>query len=69
MLARTGGLMESHFLSSLKIRLDDVEPKGKNCTEVLAWHVKTVHMTDRYKKFNFTRYRGTNIDSLLQAYD
>ena len=69
MRARTGGLMESHFLSSLNIGFDDIEPKGKNCTEVLAWHVKTVAMTDRYKKFNFTKYRGTNVDSLLLAYD
>lgn len=35
------GYEEDYFLRSLALRLDMIEPKGNNCTEVLVWHTQT----------------------------
>ncbi|KAL9926256.1 glucuronyltransferase S [Glossina fuscipes fuscipes] len=35
------GYEEDYFLRSLALRLDMIEPKGNNCTEILVWHTQT----------------------------
>uniref|UniRef100_T1H0C7 Galactosylgalactosylxylosylprotein 3-beta-glucuronosyltransferase n=1 Tax=Megaselia scalaris TaxID=36166 RepID=T1H0C7_MEGSC len=35
------GYEEDKFLKSLKLRLEDVEPKARNCTEILVYHTQT----------------------------
>ncbi|KAL3837632.1 hypothetical protein ACJMK2_003189 [Sinanodonta woodiana] len=35
------GILETSFLTCLKISYDDLEPKASNCTEVLVWHTRT----------------------------
>lgn len=36
------GYEEDLFLRNLHIKLEDIEPMGNDCTEVLVWHTKTV---------------------------
>lgn len=40
-MCNTRGCKENSFLLSLGLKLDDIEPKAKNCTQILVWHVKT----------------------------
>lgn len=35
------GYEEDKFLKSLNLRLEDVEPKARNCTEILVYHTQT----------------------------
>lgn len=35
------GYEEDEFLKSIGLRMADIEPKAKNCTEVLVWHTQT----------------------------
>ncbi|CEF61163.1 Glycosyl transferase, family 43-containing protein [Strongyloides ratti] len=35
------GYQESHFLSTLNIKVDDLEPKANMCNTVLVWHTRT----------------------------
>ncbi|XP_017835118.1 galactosylgalactosylxylosylprotein 3-beta-glucuronosyltransferase S isoform X2 [Drosophila busckii] len=35
------GYEEDLFLRSIGLRIDQIEPKGNNCTEILVWHTQT----------------------------
>ncbi|GAU88219.1 hypothetical protein RvY_00959 [Ramazzottius varieornatus] len=35
------GYQETYFLKGLGLKKEDMEPKAKNCTQVLVWHTKT----------------------------
>lgn len=35
------GHEEDGFLRSIGLKLTDIEPKAKNCTEILVWHTQT----------------------------
>ncbi|XP_064556909.1 galactosylgalactosylxylosylprotein 3-beta-glucuronosyltransferase S isoform X2 [Drosophila montana] len=35
------GYEEDLFLRSIGLRIDQIEPKGANCTEILVWHTQT----------------------------
>ncbi|XP_041448385.1 galactosylgalactosylxylosylprotein 3-beta-glucuronosyltransferase S isoform X2 [Drosophila obscura] len=35
------GFEEDRFLRSIGLRLDHIEPRGNNCTEILVWHTQT----------------------------
>ncbi|XP_034666711.1 galactosylgalactosylxylosylprotein 3-beta-glucuronosyltransferase S isoform X1 [Drosophila subobscura] len=35
------GFEEDRFLRSIGLRLDQIEPRGNNCTEILVWHTQT----------------------------
>lgn len=35
------GFEEDGFLKSIGLKMDDIEPKANNCTEVLVWHTQT----------------------------
>lgn len=35
------GYEEDLFLRSIGLHIDQIEPKGKNCTEILVWHTQT----------------------------
>jgi beta-1,3-glucuronyltransferase S len=35
------GYEEDAFLKSIGLKLDDIEPKAKNCTETYVWHTQT----------------------------
>lgn len=35
------GYEEDEFLKSIGLKMDDIEPKAKNCSEVLVWHTQT----------------------------
>lgn len=35
------GYEEDLFLRSIGLRMDQIEPRGSNCTEVLVWHTQT----------------------------
>lgn len=35
------GYEEDLFLRSIDLHIDQIEPKGTNCTEVLVWHTQT----------------------------
>nr|CAD2176430.1 unnamed protein product [Meloidogyne enterolobii] len=34
------GFMESHFLQSLDIKREDLEPLAMHCTKVFVWHTR-----------------------------
>ncbi len=40
----SAGYIEDHFLKSLEITLDEIEPKAYNCSLILVWHTKTAHL-------------------------
>lgn len=35
------GFEEDEFLKSIGLKMDDIEPKANNCTEILVWHTQT----------------------------
>lgn len=35
------GYEEDEFLKSIGLKMADIEPKAKNCTDVLVWHTQT----------------------------
>lgn len=35
------GFEEDEFLKSIGLKIDDIEPKAKNCSEILVWHTQT----------------------------
>ncbi|XP_061516197.1 galactosylgalactosylxylosylprotein 3-beta-glucuronosyltransferase S isoform X1 [Anopheles gambiae] len=35
------GYEEDEFLKSIGLKLEDIEPKARNCTEILVWHTQT----------------------------
>uniref|UniRef100_A0A182QZC4 Galactosylgalactosylxylosylprotein 3-beta-glucuronosyltransferase n=1 Tax=Anopheles farauti TaxID=69004 RepID=A0A182QZC4_9DIPT len=35
------GYEEDEFLKSIGLKMDDIEPKAHNCTEILVWHTQT----------------------------
>ncbi|XP_023177576.2 galactosylgalactosylxylosylprotein 3-beta-glucuronosyltransferase S isoform X2 [Drosophila hydei] len=35
------GYEEDLFLRSIGLRIEQIEPRGKNCTEILVWHTQT----------------------------
>ncbi|XP_031623283.1 galactosylgalactosylxylosylprotein 3-beta-glucuronosyltransferase S [Contarinia nasturtii] len=48
------GFEEDGFLRSIGLRMHEIEPKAKNCTEILVWHTQTkkekpalIHIDDR----------------------
>lgn len=35
------GYEEDEFLKSIGLRLSEIEPKAKNCSQILVWHTQT----------------------------
>lgn len=35
------GFEEDEFLKSIGLKIIDIEPKAKNCSEILVWHTQT----------------------------
>ena len=35
------GYEEDSFLKSIDLKIDEIEPKASDCTEVLVWHTQT----------------------------
>lgn len=35
------GYEEDEFLRNIHLKMEDIEPKANNCTEVLVWHTQT----------------------------
>lgn len=35
------GYEEDEFLKSIGLKMQDIEPKANNCTEILVWHTQT----------------------------
>uniref|UniRef100_A0A8D8YIM4 Galactosylgalactosylxylosylprotein 3-beta-glucuronosyltransferase n=1 Tax=Cacopsylla melanoneura TaxID=428564 RepID=A0A8D8YIM4_9HEMI len=36
------GYEEDRFISSLGVKMSDIEPKANNCSEILVWHTQTL---------------------------
>jgi hypothetical protein len=49
---------ESHFLTGLGLKREDLEPKAEFCTQVYIWHTRTekagLHKPERVKFVNMT---------------
>lgn len=63
------GFEEDGFLKSIGLKLNEIEPKAKNCTEVLVWHTQTkkekpaeIQIDNRVMESN-----DTSLGSLLRA--
>lgn len=39
------GFEEDEFLKSIGLKIDEIEPKASNCTEILVWHTQTKKAT------------------------
>ncbi|XP_013786785.1 galactosylgalactosylxylosylprotein 3-beta-glucuronosyltransferase S-like [Limulus polyphemus] len=63
------GYEEDLFLQNLRFGLDDLEPKGNNCTEILAWHTRTT--SKDYPSLNNMKkepdYENTNLLKLYAS--
>lgn len=35
------GFEEDGFLKSIALKMNEIEPKAKNCTDILVWHTQT----------------------------
>ncbi|CAK5067689.1 unnamed protein product [Meloidogyne enterolobii] len=60
------GFMESHFLQSLDIKREDLEPLAMHCTKVFVWHTRTQKsalLADEFQKFHM----AINISSSLST--
>ena len=58
---------ESHFLTSLSLTRDDLEPKANNCADVLVWHTRTERaklLTSEKKKFYNRELSDLEIDAV-----
>nr|XP_017025964.1 galactosylgalactosylxylosylprotein 3-beta-glucuronosyltransferase S isoform X2 [Drosophila kikkawai] len=51
------GYEEDLFLRSINVRMDEIEPRGNNCTEVLVWHTQT-----KSKKLGVVRLESKYLD-------
>lgn len=66
---RKMGYMETRFLEAMKITVNDLEPKAKNCTEILTWHTNTVKVVTKRIYTNSPELAETNIPKLLNKVD
>lgn len=51
------GYEEDSFLRSIGLRMDQIEPRGNNCTEILVWHTQT-----KSKKVGAVRLESKYLD-------
>ncbi|KAE8752765.1 hypothetical protein FOCC_FOCC000503 [Frankliniella occidentalis] len=61
------GYEEDHFLKSLNLTLDDIEPKADGCTQVLVWHTQTTKRPAPTVKIH--KQSGTSLKELLHELD
>ena len=64
--ANKKGRIETQFLEHMMINLTDLEPKANNCTEVLVWHTKTADVALKRGLVNRSKYKDTNIPTLIE---
>ena len=65
------GFEEDGFLKNIGLKMSEIEPKAKNCTEVLVWHTQTkkekpalIHIDSRIIESD-----DTSLGPLLRALD
>lgn len=65
------GFEEDGFLKNIGLKMHEIEPKAKNCTEVLVWHTQTkkekpalIHIDSR-----IIESRNTSLGILLRVLD
>ncbi|XP_052851648.1 galactosylgalactosylxylosylprotein 3-beta-glucuronosyltransferase S isoform X1 [Drosophila gunungcola] len=51
------GYEEDLFLRSIGLKMDQIEPRGNNCTEILVWHTQT-----KSKKLGMVRLESKYLD-------
>lgn len=63
------GYEEDHFLKSLTIKIDDIEVKAANCTEIYVWHTQTKQAKRKVLKDskNDVKHVGSNIYELQRV--
>ena len=64
MMPYLAGHEETLFLQSLHISINDIEPLANDCTEILAWHTRTVKTNVTIVKIGAGS--GTNLDVLMR---
>ena len=62
------GHEEDLFLKTLNVELEDIEPKAKDCTEVLVWHTQTVKGKKAKVRLakNKKNHGKTSLDELMK---
>lgn len=65
------GFEEDGFLKSIGLKMDEIEPKAQNCTEILVWHTQTkkekpalIHIDSRIVESG-----DTSLGALLRTLD
>ncbi|EDW57849.1 galactosylgalactosylxylosylprotein 3-beta-glucuronosyltransferase S isoform X2 [Drosophila virilis] len=62
------GYEEDLFLRSIGLRIDQIEPKGANCTEILVWHTQTKNKKSAVVRLNSEFLDGrSNLGALFQS--
>ncbi|KAK3595548.1 hypothetical protein CHS0354_021656 [Potamilus streckersoni] len=62
---KRGGL-ESEFLTSLGVTLDDLEPKANGCTKILVWHTRTEKSSLKNEEKMVRKY-GKGSDPMIEV--
>ncbi|KAL3874991.1 hypothetical protein ACJMK2_037935 [Sinanodonta woodiana] len=62
---KRGGL-ESEFLTSLGVTLDDLEPKADGCTKILVWHTRTEKSSLKNEEKMIRKY-GQGSDPMIEV--
>ena len=58
------GRIETSFMESMNVTYADLEPKAKNCTEILVWHTKAVSVRMDPKYLKSSKFNNSNVDVL-----
>ncbi|KAL5009044.1 hypothetical protein ScPMuIL_014625 [Solemya velum] len=57
------GYQESSILTSLGVKMQDLEPKAQNCTKILVWHTRTEKTKLKNEELMRRSYgRGSNLN-------
>lgn len=65
------GYEEDAFLKSIDLKINEIEPKANDCTEVFVWHTQTTKTKAPLIKITDDALEGskTNLHALLKSLD
>ena len=61
------GYIETSMLENMNVTFDDLEPKAKNCSDILVWHTKAANVRADPKYLKKAGFGKSNIENLLKA--
>lgn len=62
------GHEEDEFLQSIGLKLEHIEPKAKNCTEILVWHTQAKkNITPIINPKHLKMFHDTSLSALFES--